>query len=104
MEQLEKDKYKLFNNKYEDVIKKLYNFYLKFKNFDLSDSSTFFGKIKSSIEYSKKFFDKNIEKNLKDFFKDTDDLFKKELVKKTEQKKINKEKIIKSFKKQNIKF
>ena len=46
-----------------------------------------FEKIKNSIEYSKKFFDKNIERNLNDFLKQTDDLFKKELVKKTEQKK-----------------
>ena len=87
MEHLEKKKYKLFNNKYDEVIEKLYNFYIKFKNFDLSESLMLFEKIKNSIEYSKKFFDVNIERNLNDFLKQTDDLFKKELVKKTEQKK-----------------
>ena len=103
MEHLEKKKYKLFNNKYDEVIEKLYNFYIKFKNFDLSESLMLFEKIKNSIEYSKKFFDKNIERNLNDFLEQTDGLFDKELVKKTEQKKKDKENELKDLK-NNAKF
>ena len=91
MEQLEKNKYKLFNNKYDEVIKELYNFYVKFKKFDLREASMFFENLKNSIRYSRKFYDYTIEKNLIQFIKDTDSLFAKEL--KEEKEKEKKEKI-----------
>ena len=94
MEKLEKNKYKLFNNdnEYDDVIKQLYNFYSKFKNIDISEALLFFNNLKYSLESSKKLYDENIQKNLTSFFKCTDILFRKELKKNTELKKVNKSK------------
>ena len=89
-------KYKLFEDKdYDEIIKRLYNLNKKLKNKDFSNtyySSKFFDVLKKAIENSENLNKQNLKNYVQDFFKDTDILFRKELKKETEDKKVEKKK------------
>ena len=95
IEKLEKNK-KLFKNEENvEVIKELYNLYIKLKNKDFSKtnfSCEFFYDLNKAIEYSDKLFKENIKNNVKTFFKDIDILFQKEIKKEEDEVKKGKEK------------
>ena len=95
IEKLEKNK-KLFKNEENvEVIKELYNLYIKLKNKDFSKtnfSCEFFSDLNKAIEYSDKLFKENIKNNVKTFFKDIDILFQKEIKKEEDEVKKGKEK------------
>ena len=78
IEKLEKNK-KLFKNEENvEIIKELYNLYIKLKNKDFSKTNfsyEFFYDLNKAIEYSDKLFKENIKNNVKTFFKDIDILF-----------------------------
>ena len=91
MEQLEKDKHKLFKNQdHDEIIKKLYNLSEKLKKKDFSEtyySQQFFSDLKIAIENSEKLYKENLKNNVNNFIKDCDILFTKEIEKdKTEKK------------------
>ena len=91
IEQLEKDKYKLFKNEeYDEIIKKLYNLHIKLRNKDISTFKEFFDELKNAVELSEKLFEENLKINVKNFLGITDILFSKELKKETEEKKMRK--------------
>ena len=93
IEQLEKDKYKLFKNEeYDEIIKKLYNLHIKLGNKDISTFKKFFDELKNAVELSEKLFEENLKINVKNFLGITDILFSKELKKENEEKKNEKEK------------
>lgn len=93
IEQLEKDKYKLFKNEeYDEIIKKLYNLHIKLGNKDISTFKEFFDELKNAVELSEKLFEENLKNNVKNFLGIKDILFSKELKKETEEKKNEKEK------------
>ena len=83
LEKLESEKYKLFRIKdYDQIINRLYNLKKKFEKIDYSkegDYSTFFKKIKNSIDNSNNLYNNNFSKSLADFFSFSDILFNKEL-------------------------
>ena len=58
----------------------------------MSEALLFFNNLKYSLESSKKLYDENIQKNLTSFFNSTDILFRKELKKNNELKKVIKSK------------
>ena len=95
IKQFEIEEKKLFKTQdYDEVIKKLYQLYIKLKNNDFSStcySSTFFNDLKKAIENSEKLYRESLENNIQNFFRDTDILFSKELKKDTEEKKKEKE-------------
>ena len=95
IEKLEKNK-KLFKNEENvEIIKELYNLYIKLKNKDFSKtnfSCEFFYDLNKAIEYSDKLFKENIKNNVKTFFKDIDILFQKEIKKEEDVVKKGKEK------------
>ena len=80
---MESEKYKLFRIKdYDQIINRLYNLKKKFEKIDYSkegDYSTFFKKIKNSIDNSNNLYNNNFSKSLADFFSFSDILFNKEL-------------------------
>ena len=89
-EKLEKNSYKLFHNdEYNEVIKGLYNFKLKFEKIDIlkeNDYFTFFNNIKKSIENSEQLYNENIKIGLREFFSLSDIIFRKEIKKDTDEK------------------
>lgn len=91
IEQLEKDKYKLFKNEeYDKIIKKLYNLHIKLGNKDISTFKEFFDELKNAVELLEKLFEENLKNNVKNFLGIMDILFSKELKKETEEKKMRK--------------
>ena len=82
IELFEKDKEKLFKNQEDfEVIKRLYNLYIKLKNKGYSDgiySNNFFDDLKIIIERSTILFKENFKKNIIELFRDIDILFRKE--------------------------
>ena len=101
-EQLEKIRYKLLEvNDCNEIIQKLYNLNKKLKKKDFSNtyySAQFFNDLKKAIENSVQLNKENLKNYVQDFFKDTDILFKKELKKETEDKKIEKKKELNELK------
>ena len=78
-----------------DIVKKLYNLSKKLKNKDYSNtkySSKFFDDLKSVIENSEKLYQENFNSIIKDFLKNADILFSKELKKDIENKTYKKKK------------
>ena len=103
IDQVEKNiKYTLVDTKdYSKIIQALYNLSKKLKNKDFSDtyySSKFFFDLKKAIENSEKLNKENLKNYVQDFFKDTDILFKKELTKEKEDKKLEKKKELSKLK------
>ena len=99
------NKQKLFKNKEDiEIINELYELCIKLKNKDFSNtyySYQFFYDLKKTIEYTEKLFKENIKNNIKNFFKDIDILFTKEIKKEEEEIKKEKEKSLERFVKVN---
>ena len=90
--------FKLKENDIKEIIEKLYIATEQFRAFDLLKSKNysceFFHKLKEVIGYSEDLQKQNLETSLKDFFRITDDLFKKEISQETEKEKLeNKQKL-----------
>ena len=94
IEKFELEHRKLFKNgDYDELIKKLYNVHIKFKQKDFSNtnySSKFFDDLRRAILNSEKIYKENLENTVINFLNDTDILFKKELNLDTEQIQNNK--------------
>ena len=87
-------KYKLINDEdYDEVIEALYNLNKKLKGANFSGtqySHEFFDDLKRAIQNSERLNKENFQKSVKDFFSDADILFRKELKKGAESKKLEK--------------
>ena len=97
IEKFEKEiiKYKLLDKPdYDDIIQKIYNVNKKLKKIDFSNtyySSNFFNHLKQAIENSVQLNKENLKNSIINLFEKTDILFARELMKKTEEKKKQKQ-------------